>query len=57
MGADLQLGSVRRRANGPELRAPARYLIFFGSQTWAFFLTTAPQSLQRYRPFFGLLED
>jgi hypothetical protein len=57
MGADLQLGPVRRRANGPELRAPARYLIFFGSQTWAFFLTTAPQSLQRYRPFFGLLED
>ena len=29
--------------------APARYLvaIFFGSQTSAFFFTTAPQSLQR----------
>jgi hypothetical protein len=31
--------------------------IFFGSQTSAFFFTTAPQSLQRKRPFLGLLVD
>jgi len=32
-------------------------LIFFGSQTCFFFFTTAPQSLQRNRPDFGLAVD
>ena len=33
------------------------YLIFLGSQTCFFFLTTAPQSLQRKRPDFALAVD
>lgn len=33
------------------------FLTFFGSQTSAFFLTTAPQSSQRYLPDLGLTFD
>jgi hypothetical protein len=53
MGADLlHIKGARRSAGALDVQAtaaPARYLvrIFFGSQTSAFFFTTAPQSLQR----------
>jgi hypothetical protein len=33
------------------------FLTFFGSQTSLFFLTTAPQSSQRYRPGLGFAFD
>jgi len=33
------------------------FLTFFGSQTSFFFLTTAPQSSQRYRPGLGFAFD
>lgn len=33
------------------------FLTFFGSQTPAFFFTTAPQSSHRYRPGLGLTFD
>lgn len=33
------------------------FLTFFGSQTSVFFLTTAPQSSQRYRPGLGFACD
>ncbi len=62
MGADLQFRPTRHEVRGPEFHRPEltdRYffLIFLGSQTSSFFFATAPQSLQRKRPFFGLLED
>ncbi len=58
----LQIKGARRSVGALDLLAPAtpaRYLtlIFFGSQTSAFFFTTAPQSLQRKRPGLGLAED
>jgi hypothetical protein len=36
------------------VRAAIHFLIFFGSQTSLFFLTTTPQSVHLYRPCFGL---